>query len=390
MELNQDMFKKIRGLILFTAIVVLVFWKSEMIGGLLRSGFSVIFPFVVGAAIAFIMNVPMSFIERKLFIESKLNKKKIAKFSRPIALLLTILFIIGIVLLVIFVVVPQLASTMHSLGNSIQAFVPEMIDFIDKTFNGHPEIMEFVNSFDYDWGKIVSYIFTFLQSGAGSVLDTTVSIAGSLISGVTTFFVAFVFAIYIVLQKEVLNIQLRKSLFAFVKQSKAETILRVSALTYKSFSNYLTGQCVEAVILGMMFFIVLSVFNIPFALLIGVVISFTALIPIFGAFLGAAIGMFLIFIEDPIKAIYFIVIFLILQQVEGNLIYPYVVGNSVGLPAIWVLAAVSIGGSLMGIVGMLIFIPITSVFYALFREIVYARLRKRKINPKDIEQKKIG
>lgn len=167
-------------------------------------------------------------------------------------------------------------------------------------------------------------------------------------------------------------------LFAFVRKGRAEAALEVLALTYKTFSSFLTGQCVEALILGSMFVISMTLLRLPYALLTGIVIAFTALIPIFGAFIGCAVGAFLIFMVSPAQALIFIVLFLVLQQIEGNLIYPHVVGNSVGLPSIWVLAAVSIGGSLMGIVGMLIFIPLMSVFYALFREVVYIKLRQKR------------
>ena len=160
--------------------------------------------------------------------------------------------------------------------------------------------------------------------------------------------------------------------------------MEVLALTYKTFSGFLTGQCVEALILGAMFVITMTLFRLPYALLTGIVIAFTALVPVFGAFIGCAVGPFLIFMVSPFKALMFIVLFLVLQQIEGNLIYPHVVGNSVGLPSIWVLAAVSVGGSLMGIVGMLIFIPLMSVVYALFREVVYIKLRQKNIYPQDI------
>ena len=156
--------------------------------------------------------------------------------------------------------------------------------------------------------------------------------------------------------------------------------LEVASLSYKTFSSFVTGQCLEAVILGTMFFIVMSVLRFPYALLVGVVIAFTALIPIFGAFIGCVIGTFLMLVSNPMQAVAFVILFLVLQQIEGNLIYPHVVGGSVGLPSIWVLVAVTVGGSLMGVVGMLIFIPLSSVVYALFREVVYKRLKERGIH----------
>ena len=207
-------------------------------------------------------------------------------------------------------------------------------------------------------------------------------------SGVTTFVIAFVFACYILLQKEKLRVQVRKVMYAFLSEKRVEWCLEVSSLTARSFSNFLTGQCVEAMILGMMFFIAMTIFNMPYAMLVGVLIAFTALIPIFGAFIGCVIGAFLILMVDPLQALGFVIMFLVLQQIEGNLIYPKVVGSSVGLPSIWVLAAVTVGGSLMGVVGMLIFIPIVSVVYNLFRASVYKRLRKKHRDIRTAEREK--
>ena len=227
-------------------------------------------------------------------------------------------------------------------------------------------------------------VIDFFRNGAGSVLNSTLTAARSIVSGLTTFFISFVFAVYILLQKEKLSVQAKKVLFAFARKGRAEATLEVLALTYNTFSSFLTGQCVEAVILGSMFVVTMTILKLPYALLVGILIAFTALIPIFGAFIGCVVGAFLIFMVDPVKALIFIVMFLVLQQIEGNLIYPHVVGSSVGLPSIWVLAAVTIGGNLLGIVGMLIFIPLVSVVYALFREIVYLKLKQRKISPEEI------
>lgn len=390
MEINKELIKKIRGLIIFTALIIVCFWKNEMVVDLLSYGLGIIMPFLIGGAMAFVLNVPMSFIERKLFLERSIKSEKLKKASRGISLVLTITLLIGIIALVFFVVAPQLAVTFQSLGSSIQDFIPTIAGWADKIFTDNPEIAVMIKEFEYDWGKIASFGFSFLQQGAGSVVVTTVDMLMRIVSGLTTFFIALVFAIYILLQKEVLKVQMKKVFFAFMTKGKAEASIEVLELSRTVFSSFLTGQCVEAVIIGLMFVVALLLFRIPFALLIGIVIGFTALIPVFGAFLGCFIGAFLIFIESPGKALTFLVIFIVIQQIEGNLIYPFVVGNSVGLPSIWVLAAVSVGASLMGVVGMLIFIPITSVTYALFREVVYIKLKKNEIDPKDIEDNMLG
>ena len=386
MELSRETVKRIKGLIVFAALVVACLWKYDVVVSVLAFIFHVIFPFVLGGAIAFILNVPMNFIQRHLFAPERVERHKIQKkIARPVSMLIVIFGVFGIVALVMFVLIPQLGDTFSNLGSSIQAFIPKVQEWAEKLFHDNKEIMTWVNSLKFDWNKIMDAGIDFFKNGAGSVLDSTITAAKSIVSGITTFFIAFVFAVYILLQKEKLGIQAKKVLFAFVRKGRAEAAMEVLSLTYNTFSNFLTGQCLEAIILGSMFVITMTLFKLPYALLVGIVIAFTALIPIFGAFIGCALGAFLIFMVDPFKALIFVILFLILQQIEGNLIYPHVVGNSVGLPSIWVLAAVSIGGSLMGIVGMLIFIPIISVVYALFREIVYLKLRQKKINPKELE-----
>ena len=386
MELSRETVKRIKGLIVFAALVVACLWKYDVVVSVLAFIFHVIFPFVLGGAIAFILNVPMNFIQRHLFAPERVERHKIQKkIARPVSMLIVIFGVFGIVALVMFVLIPQLGDTFSNLGSSIQAFIPKVQEWAEKLFHDNKESMTWVNSLKFDWNKIMDAGIDFFKNGAGSVLDSTITAAKSIVSGITTFFIAFVFAVYILLQKEKLGIQAKKVLFAFVRKGRAEAAMEVLSLTYNTFSNFLTGQCLEAIILGSMFVITMTLFKLPYALLVGIVIAFTALIPIFGAFIGCALGAFLIFMVDPFKALMFVILFLVLQQIEGNLIYPHVVGNSVGLPSIWVLAAVSIGGSLLGIVGMLIFIPIISVVYALFREIVYLKLRQKKINPKELE-----
>lgn len=386
MELSRETVKRIKGLIVFAALVVACLWKYDVVVSVLAFIFHVIFPFVLGGAIAFILNVPMNFVQRHLFAPERVKRRKIQKkIARPVSMLIIIFGVFGIVALVMFVLIPQLGDTFSNLGSSIQAFIPKVQEWAEKLFHDNKEIMTWVNSLKFDWNKIMDAGIDFFKNGAGSVLDSTITAAKSIVSGITTFFIAFVFAVYILLQKEKLGIQAKKVLFAFVRKGRAEAAMEVLSLTYNTFSSFLTGQCLEAIILGSMFVVTMTLFKLPYALLVGIVIAFTALIPIFGAFIGCAVGAFLIFMVDPFKAFIFVILFLVLQQIEGNLIYPHVVGNSVGLPSIWVLAAVSIGGSLMGIVGMLIFIPIISVVYALFREIVYLKLRQKEINPKELE-----
>ena len=386
MELNQENIRKIKEIILFTAVIIVCLWKYETVLDILFFLLNILTPFILGGAIAFVLNVPMNFVQRHLFKEERIRNRKVSqKLARPVSMVLVLIAVFGIVAIVMFILIPQLGETFANLGRSIQAFIPQLHEWAARLFYDNKEIMDTVNNLEFDWNKIMDTGINFFKSGAGSVVDSTITAAKSIVSGLTTFFIAFVFAIYILLQKEKLGVQAKKVLFAFVRRGRAEATVEVLSLTYNTFSSFLTGQCVEAVILGSMFAVSMTILKLPYALLVGMLIAFTALIPIFGAFIGCGVGAFLIFMVDPMKALIFVVLFLVLQQIEGNLIYPHVVGNSVGLPSIWVLAAVSIGGSLMGVVGMLIFIPIVSVVYALFREIVYLKLKKNQIDPKELE-----
>ena len=379
MDLSKMSIKKIRELIVFTALLVVALWKFDVVLSVLKTIWDIIFPFVLGGAIAFLTNVPMSFLEKKIFENVKKKNKIVRKLKRPISLILTIVLVVGVIALVMFGVIPQLTRTMGTLVTSINDFIPQMQSWIGEFFHNNQEIMNLVDQIEFDPDQAIKWGISLLGNGAGNMMNTTMSAVGSIVSGVATFFIAFSFACYILFQKEKLHIQIRKVFFAFLPRQKADTFLKVCSLTYRTFANFLAGQCLEAVILGSMFVVTLSILRMPYALLIGILIAFTALIPIFGAFIGCAVGSFLIFMVNPQQAILFVIVFLVLQQIEGNLIYPHVVGESVGLPSIWVLAAVTIGGNLMGIVGMLVFIPLLSVFYTIFREFVYLRLKKQNI-----------
>ncbi len=389
MDLSNLSIKKIRELIVFTALLVVALWKFDVVLDVLKTIGQIIFPFILGGAIVFVINVPMSFLEKKIFENVKKENKAARKLARPVSLLLTIVLVVGVIALVMIGVIPQLTKTMGSLMINITDFIPQIKIWIRDFFHDNREIMKLVDQVQFKPDQAIRWGISLLGNGAGNMMNTTMSAVGSVVSGLATFFIAFSFACYVLFQKEKLHVQIRKVLFAFLPKQKADAFLKVCSLTYRTFANFLTGQCLEAVILGCMFVVTLSILRMPYALLIGVLIAFTALIPIFGAFIGCAVGSFLIFMVSPKQAIIFIIVFLVLQQIEGNLIYPHVVGESVGLPSIWVLAAVTIGGNLMGIVGMLVFIPLLSVVYTIFRKVVYQRLKKRhikQVTATDIEE----
>lgn len=387
MELSRSTMKKLMGLIAFAAVCLALSQRPEAIGSAFAFLISILSPFLIGGALAFVLNVPLRFIEHKLFSAPKAKKQFSPGLQRAVSLLLTFVFVVIVVALLVLVIVPQLATTISGLGVTIQDFFTRAYIWAENQFANNPELLQWLSSLTIDWKAIdwkglLSKVVDFLKNGAGDVLSTTISAAMNFFSGIATGFIAFVFSIYLLLQKEKLGLQFRKVFYALLPKKAAKRLIEICALSQKIFSSFITGQCVEAIILGAMFFVAMTILRMPYALLVGCLISITALIPIVGAFIGCGVGAFLILMVSPTQALVFVIMFLILQQVEGNLIYPHVVGNSVGLPSIWVLAAVSIGGSLLGVMGMLIFIPLVSVLYTLFREFVYKQLKEKGIKVK--------
>ena len=250
--------------------------------------------------------------------------------------------------------------------------------FLMEQAKAYPQIEQQLASVQIDWESLLKSAMDFVTAGTKGIISGGIGAVTSIVSGVTNFFIGFIFSIYVLFQKETLARQTKKILYAFTKEKTAQKVLRVVRLANTTFASFLSGQCLEACILGTMFCVTMLVIRLPYALLIGIVIAITALIPIVGAFIGCVVGIILIGLVNPVKAVIFVIMFFVLQQIEGNLIYPHVVGSSVGLPGMWVLMAVTVGGSLFGIVGILTFIPICSVCYALFRLFVNERLKEKR------------
>ncbi|HJB15160.1 MAG TPA: AI-2E family transporter [Candidatus Blautia excrementipullorum] len=377
-ELDKKNMKNIMLLILFTVLLYVGLQNINVVLDVLASAIGLVFPFILGGGIAFVLNVPMSFIERNLFGKGKAQKSKTAeKLARPLSLILSILLVALIIMIVGFVVIPELGRTAMGLGKGIETGIQNLQRWIDSTFQQNSAIVEWANSLDLQPQKMVDSILQVLRNGVNNILSSTVTVTMGIVNTAANVSIGFVFACYILVQKEKLMVQAKKALFALFPRNAVDYFLHVCTLANNTFSRFVTGQCIEAVILGSMFFVTMTIFKFPYAMLVGVLIAFTALIPIFGAFIGCVISALLILLVSPMKALLFLILFLVLQQIEGNLIYPHVVGGSVGLPSVWVLVAVTVGGSLMGVVGMLIFIPLVSVLYALFREWMYKSLKKK-------------
>ncbi len=385
MKLDKQTMRNTRHIILFIALVVLCVIKIKEILDIFKFMLSIFQPFIWGSAIAFVMNIPLNGFEKHLFRNWK--GKRAEKFKRPVSITLSIFLIISIILFVGMTVVPQLGKTIVDIGNKLPSFWDNSVTKLEKLCASNPQIVKYLKQLQntsFDWDMILNKAMHFLQNGVGSMVNSTISVAGTIIGGVINTAVAVIFSIYILSQKERLGNQGKRILKAYLPEKVNAQVLKVLGLLNNNFNSFISGQCLEAVILGIMFVVTLTVFRIPYALLIGVLIAFMALIPIVGAFIGCFVGAFLILVDNPMKAVVFLIIFLVLQQIEGNLIYPHVVGNSVGLPSIWVLAAVTLGGSLLGVTGILLFIPLVSTAYILVKDDVNARNRmKDKRSQKD-------
>lgn len=397
MDLNKNNVKKILGIIAFTLILLALLMNMGAVKSYVMFLWGILYPFIMGGVIAFILNIPMTVIENKVFhvnsekkedsnsgqedTRDEKKKKRLKrikhKMARPVSMILSILFVFAILVVVLVVVIPQLGKTADSISEGMTAFLPKAQAWLEELFGDSEEMISFIESLEFDWKTVLNQFKDFALSGAGNVISYTMSATMMVINGVMTFFIAFIFSLYVLSQKETLGRQCRKVMHAILSDDVVERVCHVCSLSHKTFSKFITGQCLEALILGAMFVVAMTIFRLPYALLVGVLIAFTALIPMVGAFIGCVVAAFLILMVNPMQALFFIVLFQVLQQIEGNLIYPHVVGNSVGLPSMWVLFAVTVGGKFMGIPGMLIFIPLTSVLYTLFREWVNKRVAER-------------
>lgn len=375
MELSKQTKKHLMQILAFAILLYCGMEHFNVVIALVRFVLGIVMPFLVGGVIAFIFNVPMKRIEKHLFPKNK----KLAKLRRPAAYFLTLVAVIGVIVLALVVIIPELGNTVSMLMAQIPVAFDAAAEWLNDMLKQYPVLEPAVEKLNIDWASVSASVVKFVQSFGSGLVSSGVGFFSGIISGVATFVIAFTFSIYVLFQKEKLQRQVKQVLYALLPQKVTEKMISVATLSNQIFSSFLSGQCLEAVILGTLFVISMTIFRMPYAMLTGIVIAITALIPIFGAFIGCIVGMLLIVMVNPIQAVWFLILFLVLQQIEGNLIYPHVVGGSVGLPSIWVLAAVTIGGNLFGIAGILFFIPLCSVLYAMFRDFVKQRLKKRGI-----------
>lgn len=372
--LNRENIKKILLIALAIILMLVFFQKIGAVFAILKRAFDIVFPFVLGACIAFVVNVPMNQIENKLL------GKKPFKGKRILSWFLTMIAILAVITAAMGVILPKIVDTAYIIAEEVKNF-GTLSDLQNWIIAKVPQSEQYIANFDMSYQSLVSKAMDFVQKSGSKILNSGFGVVSSVASGMVKGLIGFAFSVYVLFQKERLAVQGKKVLYALFPEHVNEKILEVCSLSYTTFSNFIRGQVLEACILGGLFLITMPLFKMPYALLCAVLIAITALIPIFGAFLGGGLSALLILIESPQKALIFLGLFLVLQQIEGKLIYPHVVGGKVGLPSIWVLFAITVGEQLMGVAGMLIFVPLCSVLYALFRTFVYKRLKERNVTP---------
>ena len=385
MKLDKENTKQIIKIVVIAIVLLVALLNIIQIWEIFKVFLNILSPFIWGLAIAFILNIFMTFYENKLFKSRKAKKnnnkelkQKKNGIKRVCSIALSIIKIIAVITIIMLLIIPQFVEVIKNLVINIPDYLENFKFFAMDITEKVPEINNFIQNIQIDTEALRNGIINISKD----VLNVTINQVSNLFSNVVNFFIAIVFAVYILANKERLKVQAKEFIYARLDKEKADYILKVSRLSRDSFRNFLTGQAKEAVILGVLCAIGMLILGIPYAGPIGALTALTAFVPIVGAFIGGFIGAVLIVAVDPIKAVIFIIFIIVLQQVEGNLIYPHVVGKNIGLPSIWVLVAITIGGSLFGIMGMIVGLPILSIIYAIVTENT-----KNKIKEKGLEEK---
>lgn len=370
-------YKKTLKLIIIAIITYWILNHYQIVLSLLSKLLSVMMPFIIGCMIAFVLNVLMIRIEKLL--SKVIVGPKLKTFKRVLSILGSIVLVVGVVAIIITLIIPELASAIKVIGLSLPEVVDNLQSWIDHHDTYLPQLEKLINQIDIE--SMGNELSKFAKTGFSGMLDSTIDALTVVVSGIVNFVLGFVFAIYILMSKESLKKQVKRLINAYLPSKVANNIFEVARLSRTTFSNFIIGQTVEAFILGALCTIGMVVLGLPYAPMVGSLVGITAFIPIIGAFIGGAIGAFMIFTVDYMQAFIFIIFLIVLQQLEGDLIYPRVVGSTIGLPSIWVLFAVTVGGSLWGITGVLLGVPVVSVIYSLIK--IQVRNKEKRIRVKE-------
>ena len=379
MELNKKNVKRIFLIIAASIVFYLTLKNLNIVFSFLGKAAEILSPFIAGICIAFILNVFLRVIEEHLFRPiDRRGWKYWKKCRRPVAVLLTYLFVLGVIALILFLILPQLIQSIKLLISSLPGYLDQLQIWYDRLLARFEITAGPLRNFD--WNSLLEKFTGWIQTNASDMVQSAIGTTVSVASGIFSFVLGVVFAGYILMQKEKLCLQTKKLTLAFLPEKLAEYLISIGKLSSRMFYRFVTGQLTEAVIIGVLCFAGMTILRIPYAPMISALIGFTALIPIFGALIGTAVGALIILMDSPIKAVWFVLYIIIMQQFEGDFIYPRVVGSSVGLPSLWVMLAVLVGGDVGGITGMLIGVPVASILYCLIRQAVNKNLRDRDIS----------
>ena len=379
-HVNKFSIKKIILIMLGLIIFYLAIKNIAVVTSYVGTFISYFTPFILGAALAFVINVPMTKIEGFLFKkvpeDPKTRLQKCASaLKRPVSMLIALILVFGVIVLAGVIIVPQVASGLQSLADALPGAMDRLQEWIDSNTHKINVIENLMNKVDIDLDSVGRELANTAKGWATAILDSGFSTVSNIVNGIFQFVIGLVFAIYILLQKEKLGRQGKQIVYAAFSEKTADKIMYITGMTRDVFKGFISGQCVDGIINAILFLIILSILGIPYAVMISIFSGFMAMIPIIGSFIGAGVGVIIVLIMDPSQVLYFIIMYIIVQQIDGNVIYPLIAGNSMGLPSIWVLMAVTVGGSMMGILGMILFIPICSVLYKLTRYYVLRRLK---------------
>lgn len=374
MKMKKDILE-MRKWIILILIAIFSYWglnNFDKLLGVINTGYKVLEPFILGGVIAFVLNILVNKIEKYL---NKWIKNRRFKLVRFISIILSLLIFILVIVFTAFLLIPELIENIQMLMGSVPGLMGDAQNSILNLLDKYPDIQNEISKMFAESGNvstIISNVLNYFITGA-------IGFIGSLVSSFITIFTAIIFAIYMLAQKEYLIRGTKKVLYSLLNKKRADKLVEIGTLANKTFSKFISGQCLEAIILGGLMFIAFTISGFPYALMLAVLTAITSLIPIFGALIAMVIGAILIGIGDPVQAIIFIIVFQVVQQIEGNFIYPRVVGASVGLSPLWTLLAITVGGNLFGIPGILLGLPVASVLYALIKELVNGRLKNRAI-----------
>ena len=375
---NQKYLKAL-AVILTSILFFVIISNMSTVGDAVSKVLGVLSPLILGLCIAFVVNLPLRFLEERVFGKlTRKNGKVWSKLKRPLCLTLSVLFLLSVITVFLSFVVPELVRT----GEKFFTALPSAMENVSATIDSVLEKFHLKSIFPdltIDWKSISAWALDMIDNHSNSIAQGALGIVTTVFNTVLNFILGFVFSIYVLASKESLGKLAKSVIYSIMKRERARKLISVVVLSNKAFSGFISGQCTEVLLIGVLCFIGMLIFRMPYAVMVSCVIAFTAFIPVFGPFIGTAIGAFFIFIESPIKALWFVIFIIILQQLESNIIYPKIMGKHVGLPGIWVLAAVTIGGGLFGVVGIIVSVPICSVIYTLFDRWLKKRLEARNI-----------